>query len=91
MLSTKTSLGIQHHLKHFFASRLVAPDKNPGLWPIGVREMLRGIAGCNKGVTKVIGSLQLCSGQDAGCEAVVHSMHDKFATNKTEAVLSVDA
>ena len=53
--------------------------------------MLRRIAGCNKGVTKVIGSLQLCSGQDAGCEAVVHSMHDKFATNKTEVVLSVDA
>ena len=69
----------------------MVPDKNPGLWPISVREVLRRIAGCNKGVTKVIGSLQLCSGQDAECEAVVHSMHDKFARNKTEAVLSVDA
>ena len=42
-------------------------------------------------VTKPVGNLQLCGGQDAGREAAVHSMHDIFGTNNTEAILLVDA
>ena len=71
-------------------------DKNPGLQPISVGEVLRKIAGkvvmsIVKGdVTKAVWNLQLCGGQDAGCETTVHSMHDVFRTNKTEVVLLVD-
>ena len=84
-------------LESFIASRLVPLDKNPGLRPIGVGEVLRRIAGkvvmsiLKDDVTKAVGNLQLCGGQDAGCEAAVHSMHDIFTSNETEAVLLVDA
>ena len=44
-----------------------------------------------KDVTKAVGDLQLCGVQDVGCEATVHSLHDIFTTNKTGAVLLVDA
>ena len=35
--------------------------------------------------------LQLCAGQDAGCEAAIHAMRSLFAEENTEAVLLVDA
>ena len=84
-------------LETFIASRLVPLDKNPSLRPIGVGEVFRRIVGkvvmgiVKDGVTKAVGNLQLCGGQDAGCETTVHSMHDIFGTNKTQAVLHVDA
>ena len=42
-------------------------------------------------VTKAVGNLQLCGGQDAGCEAVMHLMLDIFGTSKTEVVVLVGA
>ena len=84
-------------LETFIASRLVLLDKNPGLRPIGVGEVLRRIAGkvvtsiVKDDVTKAVGNLQLCGGQDAGCEAVVHLMLDIFGTSKTEVVVLVGA
>ena len=72
-------------------------DKKPGLRPIGVGEMFHRIAGkvamsvVKDDVTKALGNLQLRGGQVAECEAAVHSMHDIFGTNKTEAVLLADA
>ena len=41
--------------------------------------------------TKAVGDLRLFGEQDAGYEAAVNLMHDIFGTNKTEAVLFVDA
>ena len=84
-------------LKVFLACRLIPLDKNPGLRPIGVREVLRRIAG--KAVMKVVkedikkaaGCLQLCAGQEAGCEAAIHAVHKIFESNKTEAILILDA
>ena len=79
-------------LETFIASRLVPLDKNSGLRTIVVGEVLRRIAGkivvsiVKDDVTKAVGNLQLCRGQDAGCEAAVHLMHDIFGTNKTETV-----
>ena len=84
-------------LDSFIASRLVLLDKNPGLQPIGVGEVLCRIPRkvvmsiVKDDVTKAIGNLQLCGEQDAGCEATVHSIHDILGTNKTEAVLLADA
>ena len=71
-------------------------DKNIGLRPIGVREVLRRIAGkvvmsiVKDDLTKTVRNLHLCGGQDAGCEAAVYSVHDIFETDKAEAVLLVD-
>ena len=37
------------------------------------------------------GSLQLCAGQDAGCEAAVHAMREIYDDEATEGILLVDA
>ena len=65
--------------------------------PIGVAEVVRretwkaAMSIVKADVTKTVGNLQLCGGQDTRCEVAVYSMHDIFATNETEAVLLVDA
>ena len=59
-------------LQKFIAGRLAPLDKDPGLRPIGVGEVLRRIAGkvvmsiVKDDVTKACGNLQLRGGQDAG-------------------------
>ena len=84
-------------LEAFTANRLIPLDKNPGLRPIGVGEVLRRIAGkvvmllCKKDVMKAAGSLQVSAGQEAGDEAAVHAMRDIFADINTDAVLLIDA
>ena len=72
-------------------------DKNPGVRPIGVGEVLRRIIG--KSIMSVIkpevvesaGSLQLCAGQPAGCEAAIHAMTKIFGEEETDGLLLVDA
>ena len=69
----------------------------PGIRPIGVCEVIRRILG--KAIMNVVaddvraaaGPLQLCCGQDAGCEAAVHAMRTVFDTDTTDAILLVDA
>ena len=64
---------------------------------MGIGEVVRRIIG--KAVTKIvkhdlqnaIGTIQLCAGQDAGCEAAVHAMERIFADKDTEAMILVDA
>ena len=65
-------------------------DKNPGLRPIGIGEVLRRIA-CQvvashirEDIISAVGSLQVCAGQEAGCKSLVHAMHET-------AVLLLDA
>ena len=72
-------------LETFIVSRIVPLDKNQGLQPVGVVMSI-----VKDDVTKTVGNLQLCGGQDAGCEATVHSVHDIFGTNKTEPALLAD-
>eukprot|EP00794_Sanderia_malayensis_P019270 gene19270-biopygen16155 len=79
------------------ACKLIPLDKNPGVRPIGIGEVLRRIIG--KAIISVIkpdilnsaGSLQLCAGTQAGCEAAAHAMHDIFEEEGTDALLLVDA
>ena len=84
-------------LEAFLACRLIPLDKNPGLRPIGAGEALRRIAGkvvmkvVKEDIKKAAGCLQLCAGQEAGCEAAIHAMQKIFESNKTEAILIVDA
>ena len=42
-------------------------------------------------VQRTAGSLQLCVGQEAACEAVVHTMRSAFGDEGIEAILLVDA
>ena len=84
-------------LAPFLACRLIALDKNPGVRPIGICEIVRRIIAktilsmTSADIQDVAGSLQLCAGQPAGVEAVVHAMKESFESNDTEAVLLVDA
>ena len=71
-------------------------DKCPGLTPIGIREVHRRI------ITKAIlillkqdildaaGPLQVCAGQESGCEAAIHAMRQIFVDKETEGTLLVD-
>ena len=59
-------------LETFLACRLIPLDKNPGLRPIGVGEILRRIAGkvvvyvIREDIILSVGSLQVCAGHEAG-------------------------
>ena len=60
---------------------------------MGIGEVVRITIG--KAVMKVvkrdlqeaIGSIHLCAGQDAGCEAAVHAMEHLFTGQDTEALI----
>ena len=81
----------------FVACRLIPIDKCPGVRPIGVGEVPRRIIAkaflriLKKDVEEAAGPLQLCAGQDGGCEAAVHAMKLIFQDQDTEAALLVDA
>ena len=84
-------------IEAFNACRMIPLDKNPGLRPIGVGEVLRRIAGkdimriSKNDVMRSVGPLQLCAGQYDGTEAAIHAMHHIFKNNESEAVLLIDA
>ena len=81
----------------YTSCRLIPLDKCPGVRPIGIGEVVRRIIG--KAVMRIVkydlqdavGTIQLCAGQDAGCEAAVHAMERVFADEDTEAMILVDA
>ena len=81
----------------FVASRLIPLDKNPGIRPIGVGEVLRRIVGkmvsrrAANDIKESAGPLQTCAGHGAGAEAAIHAMHPIFEDDGTDAVLLIDA
>lgn len=81
----------------FVACRLIPLDKCPGVRPIGIGEVPRRIAAkailsiVSPDVEEAAGPLQVCAGQEGGCEAAVHAMRRIFEDSNTEAVLLVDA
>ena len=84
-------------LSALLSCRLIALDKNPGVRPIGICEVVRRIIA--KAVLSVVradiidaaGSLQLSAGQIAGVEAAVHAIRGSFDEQETEGLLLVDA
>ena len=76
-------------LEAFLACRLIPLDKNPGLRPIGVGEILKRIVGkvvvssTRNDITDSVGSLQLCAAHEAGCKALIHAIIFS-KTNKQE-------
>ena len=68
----------------FLACQLIPLSKNPGLRQIGVGEILRRTAGkvvvssSHSDIIDSVGSLQVCAGHEAGCEALIHAMNNVF-------------
>ena len=84
-------------LRAFVACRLVPLNKNPGVRPIGICEVLRRLVGkvimtvVGHDVLKATGPIQLCAGHEAGAESAIHAMRTLFAEEGTDAVILVDA
>ena len=78
------------------ACRLIPLNKCPRVRPIGVGEVPRRIVAkailriIGKDVEEAAGPLQVCAGQDGGCEAAVHAMRSIFQDADTEGCLLVD-
>ena len=76
---------------------LMALDKKPGCRPVGIGEVLRRIIGkailevTKEDVREAVGNLQVCAGQQAGCEAAIHAMRQIYEEPECEAVMLVDA
>lgn len=92
-----TDINLDRDIEAYLACRLIPLDKGPGVRPIGVGEVIRRIFGKTiintiKGdIMKSAGSLQLCAGQQAGCEAAVHAMNEIFHEEAIDAIILVDA
>ena len=77
----------------YLAYRLIALDKQPGVRPIGVGEVLRRIVSkailriASADVEAACGYLQICAGSPGGIEAAVHAMQDIYNESSTEGVL----
>ena len=76
---------------------MITLDKQPGLRPIGVGEVLRRLAGkavmilLKNYVLQAAGLLQLCKWQVAGSEAAIRAMYEIFNDDNTEVILLIDA
>ena len=76
--------------------RFLALDKNPGVRPIGVGEVLRRLLGkCivhafKDPIKETAGNLQTCAGFEAGAEAAIHAMKELYEEENSEAVM-IDA
>ena len=72
------------HLEPLLACRLIPLEKQPGVRPIGIDEVLRSVIGkivmklLKRDALKAIGSLQICAGQDAGSEAAIYAVYEMF-------------
>ena len=84
-------------LRPLLNSRLIALDKDPGVRPIGIGETSRRIIAkaiihlLRRDVMEASGNLQLCAGQEAGCEAAVHAMRSLYDSDESQGMLLVDA
>ena len=92
-----TSFINPHTISALVSCRLIALNKNPGIRPIGIGEILRRIIGrtvvchLHSDIIEAAGPLQLASGLQGGIEAAVHSMSSMFDDDGSEGVLLADA
>ena len=84
-------------LEPYLVCRLIPLNRNPGVRPIGIGEVLRRIVGKAIGwvlkpdIQAAAGPLQASTGLKGGAEAAIHSMRTIFENDDTEAVILVDA
>ena len=69
---------------------MIPLDKNRGLRPIGVGEVLRRIA-CKVIVSVMKEDVINCKRQEADIEATVHSVNMMYEDENTDAILLVDS
>ena len=80
-------------MEPYNACRLIPLDKNPGVRPIGIGEVMRRIIGrtitkCLKNELMSLGSnYQICLGQKCGIEYAIHALRDQYSKTSTDAVL----
>ena len=87
----------QGSIESLISCRLIPLDKDPGVRPIGVGEVLRRIVG--KAVMVIVkpeilnatGYQQLCIGQEAGCEVAIHAVRDLFEQDSTHGFIEINA
>ena len=64
--------------------------------PIGIGEVLRRIIGkavmttLRKDISQAAGTLNLCTGQKAGCETIFHLVSELFSLDETDGLLLID-
>ena len=86
-----------HTIEAFLASRLKFLDKNAGLRPVGIGEVLRRIAGkvivlvLKEDIIKCTGMLQVRGVQEVSIEAAFYSMNMIYEDENTGAILLADA
>ena len=96
-LCQKPELWQDGSLEPLLSSRLIPLDKNPGVRPIAIGEILRRLIGksvvtvLKPNVLQSVGDLQLCGGQKSGCEAAVHAMRILSQESDCDGILLVDA
>ena len=84
-------------LEPLVASNLIPLNKNPGVRPIGVGEILRRIIGkaiswtLKQDIQEAAGPLQVATGLESGAEAAIHAMRVIFEDSECDAVILVDA
>ena len=83
-------------LDSYVACRLIPLNKNPGVRPIGIGEILRRIVGkaicwvLNPEIQETAGPLQASTGLKGGAEAAIHVMKDIFNSDDTDGIILVD-
>ena len=81
----------------YVACRLIPLNKNPGVRPIAMGEVLRRIIGKAIGWTlyddilNAAGPLQASAGLKGGAEAAIHAMKEIYQQDSTEGIILVDA
>ena len=97
---TRNLLKTSYHLsllESFTSCRLIPLDKNPGIRPIGIGEVLRWIMGktvsasLKEELKEAAGPLQVCAGHSAGAEAAIHAISEVFTEEETDGILLIDA
>ena len=85
------------HLSALVTCRLIPLEKCPRVQPIVIGEVHRRIIAkvilslSKQDILDAAGPLQVCAGQDSGCEAAIHAMRQAFANVETEGAQLVDA
>ncbi|CAB3982253.1 Hypothetical predicted protein [Paramuricea clavata] len=90
---TRNLLKTSYHpslLEGYTSCRLIPLDKNPGIRPIGVGEILRRIIGktvttfLKMEIQEAAGPLQVSAGHSAGAEAAIHAMSQSLRIQTPE-------
>ena len=85
------------YLQALVAGRLIPLDKNPGVRPIGIGEVLRRIISSatmsllKPELVNATAPLQTCAGLSGGIEASIHAMRKIYEDEETEGILLIDA